>query len=262
MTMLHVRGWSQFVHSAKTALKRIIFPMLYYSREAFYCVVCGYSGPFAHKKTSKWLRSRLNAKCPGCSSLERHRFQWHLLNELLVGRDRSQLSLLHFAPEPCLEMRLRPQFGAYVSADLFRPNVDQRVDVRKMPMEDNSFDVILCSMVLHYVEGFEEGLREINRVLKPGGLAMMPVPMIHQKTCYEPASDSVLNMVVEPGPDFYESYQEFFDEVQVFASTDYDDAKHFYLEQTDEHPFPMRLAHQKYADTIPVSRKALDVNAH
>jgi SAM-dependent methyltransferase len=193
--------------------------------------------------------------------LERHRFQWQLLDELLDGRDRSQLSLLHFAPEPCLEVRLRPQFGTYLSADLFRTNVDRQVDVQNMPLADNSFDVILCSMVLHYVEDFEAGLREINRVLKPGGLAMLPVPMIHQNTCHTPAADSVLNMVVEPGPDFYEAYQVFFDEVRVHRSTDYDDSLHFYLEQTDEHPFPMRLAHQKYADTIPVSRKALDVNS-
>ena len=258
--MQHTRAWSQAVHRSKTALKRALFPMVYRSRDKYRCVVCGYVGPFAHKKTQKWLRSRLNAKCPGCSSLERHRFQWQLLDELLAGRDRSQLSLLHFAPEPCLEERLRPQFGEYLSADLFRSNVDRRVDVRKMPMADKSFDVILCSMVLHYVEDFESGLREIYRVLKPGGMAMLPVPMIHQNTCYEPAADSVLNMVVEPGPDFYQAYKAFFDEVQVHMSTDYDDALHFFLEQTDEHPFPMRLDHQKYADTIPVSRKALVAN--
>ena len=259
--MRYARAWSQAVHRAKTALKRMVFPIVYHSRDQYRCVVCGYVGPFAHKKTTKWLRSRLNAKCPGCSSLERHRFQWQLLDELLDGRDRSQLSLLHFAPEPCLEVRLRPQFGTYLSADLFRTNVDRQVDVQNMPMADNSFDVILCSMVLHYVEDFEAGLREINRVLKPGGLAMLPVPMIHQNTCHTPAADSVLNMVVEPGPDFYEAYQVFFDEVRVHRSTDYDDSLHFYLEQTDGHPFPMRLAHQKYADTIPVSRKALDVNS-
>ena len=259
--MGYARAWSQAVHRAKTALKRMVFPIVYHSRDQYRCVVCGYVGPFVHKKTTKWLRSRLNAKCPGCSSLERHRFQWQLLDELLDGRDRSQLSLLHFAPEPCLEVRLRPQFGTYLSADLFRTNVDRQVDVQNMPMADSSFDVILCSMVLHYVEDFEAGLREINRVLKPGGLAMLPVPMIHQHTCHTPAADSVLNMVVEPGPDFYEAYQVFFDEVRVHRSTDYDDSLHFYLEQTDEHPFPMRLAHQKYADTIPVSRKALDVNS-
>ena len=48
-----------------------------------------------------------------------------------------------------------------------------------MPYPNNTFDVVLCSMVLHYVEDFETGLREIYRVLKPGGLAMLPVPMIH-----------------------------------------------------------------------------------
>ena len=56
-------------------------------------------------------------------------------------------------------------------------------------------------------------------------------------------------MVVEPGPDFYEIYKAFFDEVRVHTST-VTTTPCIYLEQTDEHPFPMRLAHQKYADVI------------
>ena len=248
---------SQLIHRAKTGLKKRMFPIVFFFREKYRCVVCGYIGPFAHKKTLKPLRSRLNAKCPGCSSLERHRFQWYLLEEVLAGRDRAQLSLLHFAPEPGLEERLRPSFAKYLSADLLRESVDKQVDVQAMPFENNSFDVVLCSMVLHYVEDYEQALREIYRVLKPGGLAMLPVPMVHENTRYEPIADSILKMVVEPGPDFYQSYKAFFDEVQIRLSTDYGDEMHFFLQQTDEHAFPMPLAHQKYADIIPICRKTL-----
>ena len=244
------------VHSAKAAMKRLLFPLIFFTRQRYRCVICGYFGPFAHKRTAKHLRSRLNAKCPSCSAMERHRFQWQLLNEMSAPSAWSQQSLLHFAPEPCLEERLRPRFQTYVSADLFRGNVDQQVDVRDMPFADNSFDVILCSMVLQYVEGYEGALKEIYRVLKPGGMAMMPVPMIHEKTNDAPAKDSMLKMVVEPGPDFYDRYKDVFDTVTICTSSDFSDELHFFLEQTDDHPFPMTLSHQKQADIIPVAFKA------
>jgi SAM-dependent methyltransferase len=188
--------------------------------------------------------------------MERHRFQWQILSDLSPASSRPQQALLHFAPEPSLEDRLRPQFGEYISADLFRSNVDQRVDVRDMPFSDGTFDIILCSMVLHYVDDYKRALQEIYRVLKPGGFALLPVPMIHEKTNHSPVQNSALRMVVEPGPDFYDLYYEYFDELTVSVSTDYDDDLHFFLEPTDEHPFPLKLAEQKHADIIPVSFKA------
>ncbi len=244
------------MRSAKVALKRLLFPLILFTRQRYRCVICGYFGPFAHKRTAKPLRSRLNAKCPSCGAMERHRFQWQILGDILKPGAWSEQSLLHFAPEPCLEERLRQRFRTYVSADLFRSNVDQQADVRDLPFADNSFDVILCSMVLHYVEGYEGGLQEIYRVLKPGGLAMMPVPMIHEKTNDEPAKDSTLKMVVEPGPDFYDRYKKIFDTVTICTSLDFSDELHFFLEQTDDHAFPMTLSHQKQADIIPVVFKA------
>jgi arsenite methyltransferase len=52
----------------------------------------------------------------------------------------------------------------------------QTGDVRQMPFEANSFDVVLSSWALHNIyraEGREQALREIVRVLKPGGWLML-----------------------------------------------------------------------------------------
>jgi arsenite methyltransferase len=45
-------------------------------------------------------------------------------------------------------------------------------DLRDLPLEDGSFDVVLTSLALHIIhdrEGRGEALRELTRVLKPGG---------------------------------------------------------------------------------------------
>lgn len=38
-----------------------------------------------------------------------------------------------------------------------------------IPFEDNSFDIVWCNGVLHHMVNPDQGLREITRVLKPGG---------------------------------------------------------------------------------------------
>ncbi len=43
-------------------------------------------------------------------------------------------------------------------------------DVTAIPAEDQSFDVVFDFGVLHHVESWEDGIREVARVLKPNGL--------------------------------------------------------------------------------------------
>jgi SAM-dependent methyltransferase len=71
----------------------------------------------------------------------------------------------------------------YIGVDLEKTGHDHthsRVDVfyngRSLPFDDNSFDSIFCSEVLEHIFNPDEILKELNRVLKPGGKALITVP--------------------------------------------------------------------------------------
>jgi SAM-dependent methyltransferase len=49
-------------------------------------------------------------------------------------------------------------------------------DIRNMPFRDNTFDAVVCLGVIEYVETDERALREMWRVLKPGGRAVVSTP--------------------------------------------------------------------------------------
>ncbi len=48
--------------------------------------------------------------------------------------------------------------------------VDARVgEIEALPFEDGSFDVVMCNAVLYHLADVDTGLRELARVLRPGG---------------------------------------------------------------------------------------------
>jgi ubiquinone/menaquinone biosynthesis C-methylase UbiE len=52
----------------------------------------------------------------------------------------------------------------------------QSVDGQALPFADASFDLVSCNHVLEHIFETENFLREIRRVLQPGGLAVVSVP--------------------------------------------------------------------------------------
>lgn len=49
-------------------------------------------------------------------------------------------------------------------------------DIQNMPLADDTYDSVLCAQVLHHVPDPQRAVREIARVLKPGGKALITVP--------------------------------------------------------------------------------------
>jgi ubiquinone/menaquinone biosynthesis C-methylase UbiE len=70
----------------------------------------------------------------------------------------------------------------YVSADLSAPEAMVKMDITEIQYSDDTFDVIYCSHVLEHVSDDRKAMREFCRVLKPGGWAILQVPIMADKT--------------------------------------------------------------------------------
>jgi SAM-dependent methyltransferase len=115
--------------------------------------------------------------CPRCGSLERARLLC-LYFERHPESLRAGTRLLHFAPEYSLTRVFRDREGLdYVTADLDSPLADDQVDITRLPYEDASFDATLCCHVLEHVPDDRTAIKELWRVLRPGGWAIVMVPV-------------------------------------------------------------------------------------
>lgn len=160
---------------------------MYYAGTARQCPVCGggfrrflpagLDLPLFREKNIVGGGRAPEVVCPGCWSLNRERLL------LLYLRAKTRIfagptTLLHIAPEPGLSKILsRTPTIRYVSTDLGRGNVMVRSDVTQLPIRDQSCDAVICCHVLEHVIDDVAGMREICRVLRPGGWAILQVPI-------------------------------------------------------------------------------------
>jgi SAM-dependent methyltransferase len=90
----------------------------------------------------------------------------------------TEKKVLHFAPEQCFLKRFKKlKHIDYTTTDLESPIADIKADICNLPFEDNSYDVILCNHVLEHVESDIKAMKEVFRVLKSGGWAILQVPI-------------------------------------------------------------------------------------
>ena len=61
------------------------------------------------------------------------------------------------------------------------------MDLTGIKYPDNSFDVIYCSHVLEHIQDDRKAMSELHRVLRPGGWALLQVPIILEKTFEDPS---------------------------------------------------------------------------
>jgi SAM-dependent methyltransferase len=150
--------------------------LLYAGRQR-HCPCCG--GNF-RRFLSQGPRSRPDARCPRCGSLERHRLLWLYLHEK-TNLFSGELRVLHVAPELCFRSLARQPGLQYIDADLESPRVSLRLDLTLLPLADDSFDVVLCNHVLEHVPDDRKAMSEIHRVLRPGGWAILQAPVYRSR---------------------------------------------------------------------------------
>lgn len=158
---------------------------LYYSGSRFECNICG-------RTLTAFERSPFTQgekQCPFCFSRPRHRTMYRWFQERSDLYDGRSKRMLHVAPE----VALSPKFQAIPNLDYLSGDLDPRLamvqmDITDIRYPDNSFDVIYCSHVLEHVPDDRKAMRELARVLKPGGWAVIAVPIWHPTATYEDPS--------------------------------------------------------------------------
>lgn len=127
---------------------------------------------------------RENDRCPVCHGADRTRMMMMYLDSKTPLGNTPQ-SVLHVAPDFGLYLWLKRQnhvsyTGTDLDASRYR-HIDgiQTADLTRLPFEDASFDIIICSHVLEHVPDDAAAFTELFRVLKPGGHALLLVPLAH-----------------------------------------------------------------------------------
>lgn len=150
------------------------------------CPCCGWRGSrFTPFMATGYIV--FNTLCPSCESSPRHRahrvfYEKHLHFSQRKGR------LLYFAPERNLlyfqeNSNLVVKTSSYPDGDS-----DYHVDILNMPFPDNEWDYIVCHRVIEHLSDDRAGMKAFFRVLKPGGFAVISVPI-----------DSTLDSTIEYG---------------------------------------------------------------
>ncbi len=170
-------------HLPRTLLQRLagwMVPVmgLFYRGRKVECPVCGTH--YRKFLPYGYVTSRPNALCPRCLSLERHRLLWlWLVRETRLLDDCPRL--LHIAPEVCLMRHLGRLYAGhperYVTADLESPLAKFHFDVQQIPLEEGYADVLLCNHILEHVADDRRAMRELCRVLRPGGWGVILSPV-------------------------------------------------------------------------------------
>ncbi|MDZ7740893.1 MAG: methyltransferase domain-containing protein [Bacteroidota bacterium] len=177
----------------------------YYRGKRYHCPFCknsfrkmlpgGFDLPVIKEKHIIGAGRRNNDVCPRCYSTDRDRLLYLFLQNKTDILKKKNVKLLHIAPAGAMKALLSVQDnieyimgtkhhqGFYYSKDILI------FDITNMDYPDNTFDVILCNHVLEHIEDDIKAMAELHRVLKPGGWAILQVPISYKidKTYENPA---------------------------------------------------------------------------
>ena len=226
-------------------------------KERFTCPICNYQGPFMDFNLPTGLIE--HSSCPSCRSEPRHRLQFLVMNNILKGVETSRPKMLHFAPEPFFREIFSKQFAQYETADFGMPGVDHQVDLQELPFEDRTYDFVFASHVLEHIPDDEKAISEIRRILKPNGIAILPVPLLAKNTIEYPEPNPNEGYHVRaPGFDYYDKYNKYFSKVDKISSDSFPSKYQLFIYEdrsqwpTKECPLRPPAKGERHIDIVPI----------
>lgn len=168
---------------ALVALRAVLF-----IGRRYRCPCCGWTLR-AFTSGGASLKPRDAGYCPRCGSKARHRRIWLFLEDR-TNLFSEPLDLLEISPNYCFSRRwVKMPNLRFVGAGLIGgPHISVRMDLTAAPIGSGTFDGIICVHVLEEILDDRAAMKELFRMLKPGGWALVSVPTRMDKETYEDAA--------------------------------------------------------------------------
>ncbi len=163
------------------------------------CVICGQAARF---EFDNWSLHRESFVCPHCGATNRNRqlargmlvylakrgFCYESIRALAVSDDLVSLNILdtdaHYAVSNALKKKKFYWISEYLPQYPWGKVLGERCsnqNLEKLAYKDCAFDLVLAGDVLEHVRLYKMAIKEIYRVLRPGGAFVFTVPFISQQ---------------------------------------------------------------------------------
>jgi SAM-dependent methyltransferase len=133
----------------------------------------------------RWLDEREGHFCTACGMSRRVRMLYWTIQESLAslqGLHILNINAINNLEQSLTEARevvTTTYLPEYEMGTLLGEHVNQ--DVEALTFDDASFDLVIHSETVEHVFDYERALGEMHRVLRPGGLQIYTVPLLHAR---------------------------------------------------------------------------------
>jgi len=169
-------------------IQALLFRIPFFERQQ--CNICGHTFsrflPYNVERGTITLPKVLNVvgsdtvnfECPWCGAHDRERHLLMYMRSSGLFARLPGMDVLHFAPERRLSMLIAAEHPVrYVKGDLYPTASDvERIDILDIPYLDGSFDLVIANHILEHVADDMKALKEVYRILKPAGHAIIQTP--------------------------------------------------------------------------------------
>ncbi len=182
--------FKQFVILFSSVIEIFKKQSFYNSKSNVECNLCHWRGSQFVNFYTGYGHVYRDAVCPRCYSHPRHRSYAISIKDALSSFGGDEIKVLHFSPESqiteilCADKRVK-----YLSVDIDHRKAMRKEDIRALSFRDNSFDFIVCMHVFEHIDQDKKAMREVHRVLKSNGVALLDVPIDYTRAdTYEDSS--------------------------------------------------------------------------
>jgi predicted SAM-dependent methyltransferase len=119
-----------------------------------------------------------NFRCFYCQANDRERHLFMFFDKINLWDKIKGSRILHFAPEKNLSVKICQLSPLeYIKGDLHpKDGTIKKIDATQIEFANEIFNFIICNHVLEHIPDYLQAIKEIYRLLKPGGIAILQTP--------------------------------------------------------------------------------------